>query len=105
MIQHFRSIQGALVVLAAGSALAFGVAQAQATAPVAPAALATAPAAQQLTIREVYDRLQAAGYRNMREIELERGRYEVKAENARGERVKLKVDARTGAVESERVRR
>lgn len=105
MIHQFRSFQRPLMVLAAGSALALGVAQAQTTAPAASAMPAAAQAAQRLTIREVLDRLEAGGYRDVREIELDHGRYEVKAENARGERVKLKIDARTGTLESERVRR
>lgn len=76
---------------------------AQTTAP-APAA-ASAPAAQRLTIREIYDRVEAAGYRNQREIEFERGRYVVKATNAQGQSVKLEVNAGSGAIERERVRR
>ena len=61
-----------------------------------------APAAPQLTIRDIYDRMEAAGYRDLREIEFSKGRYEVKARNAQGERVKLYVNATTGAVERTR---
>lgn len=89
-----------LVAVAAGAALAAGVALAQAPAP-APAATTTATAPQ-LTIRDIYDRMEAAGYRDMREIEFSGGRYEVKARNAQGERVKLYVNATTGAVERTR---
>ncbi|MBS0465821.1 MAG: PepSY domain-containing protein [Proteobacteria bacterium] len=100
------SISRSLAIIAAGIALTWSVAQAQApaTAPQAPAAVA-APAAQQLTIRDIYDRVEAAGYRDMREIEWDHGRYEVKASNAQGQRVKLNVNAATGAIESTRVRR
>ncbi len=100
------SISRSLAIIAAGIALTWSVAQAQApaTAPQAPAAVA-APAAQQLTIRDIYDRVEAAGYRDMREIEWDHGRYEVKASNAQGQRVKLNVNASTGAIESTRVRR
>lgn len=93
-----------LIVFAATAALAGGIAQAQAPTP-APAAApmaATAPVAPQLSIRDIYDRMEAAGYRDMREIEFSKGRYEVKARNAQGERVKLYVNASTGAIERTR---
>ena len=61
------------------------------------AAQAGAPA---LNIRQIYDRVEAAGYVNIREIELEKyGHYEVKARNAQGDRVKLHVNAQTGEIE------
>ena len=94
-----------LLAACAGSALTLGIAQAQPAQPTQPASAAapvTSPAAPQLTIRDIYDRMEAAGYRDMREIELDNGRYEVKARNARGERVKLYVNASTGVVERER---
>ncbi|WP_404300897.1 PepSY domain-containing protein [Alicycliphilus denitrificans] len=90
---------------AAAAALALGLAQAQTpTAAQAPAAAST-PAAPQLNLRDIYDRLEAAGYRDMREIEWDDGRYEVKASNAQGQRVKLYVNASTGAVEHTRTGR
>ncbi len=49
--------------------------------------------------------MEAAGYRDIREIEFDDGRYDVKASNAQGERVKLRVNATTGAVEKTRIRR
>lgn len=91
----------ALVALAAGAALGLGIAQAQTPAS-APAA--TAPASPHLTIRDIYDRMEAAGYRDIREIEYSHGRYEVEAHNAQGQRVKLHVNAQTGAVERTRTR-
>ena len=60
--------------------------------------------APQLTVRDNYDRVEAAGYRNIREIEHEHGRYEVKAQNAQGAHVKLYVNATSGAVERTRTR-
>ena len=92
---------------AAAAALALGLAQAQTQAPTAaqtPAAAST-QAAPQLNIRDIYDRVEAAGYRDMREIEWDDGRYEVKASNAQGQRVKLYVNASTGAVEQTRTGR
>ncbi|HEX6016623.1 MAG TPA: PepSY domain-containing protein [Burkholderiaceae bacterium] len=91
-----------LVAVAAGAALAAGVALAQTPAPAPAPAATTAATAPQLTIRDIYDRMEAAGYRDMREIEFSGGRYEVKARNAQGERVKLYVNATTGTVERTR---
>ena len=59
---------------------------------------ATAQPQTFLTVRQVYDTLTSAGYRNITEIELEHGRYDVKADNPQGQRVKLRVDAQNGAV-------
>ncbi|WP_353936288.1 PepSY domain-containing protein [uncultured Ottowia sp.] len=51
----------------------------------------------------MYDRVEAAGYVNIREIELEKyGHYKVKARNAQGGRVKLHVNAQTGEIERNR---
>ena len=61
-------------------------------------AAATAQPRTFLTVRQVYDTLTSAGYRNITEIELEHGRYDVKADNPQGQRVKLRVDAQNGAV-------
>lgn len=108
MTFHSNPIRAALAVAIAGSALAFGAAHAQSAAPAQAAQsvqAAAAPAAPQLTIRDIYDRMEAAGYREIREIEFDDGRYEVKARNAQGQRVKLKVNAATGAVEQERAQR
>lgn len=94
-----------LIALAAATAIGLGIAQAQtATTPGAAAApaAAMAPAGAQLTIRDIYDRMEAAGYREIREIEWDDGRYEVRASNAQGERVKLHVNARSGEVERSR---
>lgn len=52
-----------------------------------------------LTIRDVYDHVQAAGYRELREIELEKGRWEVKALDAEGNPVKLYVNGSSGEIE------
>lgn len=103
--------QFATVRRLSAAALLAGLA-AGAIAQTTPAAPAPAPAAQaastvpgpQLNIRQVYDRLEAAGYRDLREVEWSDGRYEVKARNAQGERVKLDVDGSTGAVLRSRVK-
>ncbi|MBB1596656.1 PepSY domain-containing protein [Achromobacter sp. UMC46] len=93
-------IQHTLAALAIGaSALVAGTAaHAQAAVPAATPA-ATAPAAPMLTIRQVYDKMEAAGYRNISEIERSRKHgYEVKAYDPQGQRVKLYVDPQSGAV-------
>ncbi|MFF7395945.1 PepSY domain-containing protein [Achromobacter sp. NPDC008082] len=103
-------IQKTLAALAIGaSALGAGAAaQAQTAAPAPAAAPAqAAPAAQtapaaaapMLTIRQVYDKMEAAGYRNISEIERSsKHGYEVKAYDPQGQRVKLRVDPQSGAV-------
>lgn len=90
---------------AAAVPLGAAIARTPAPAPAQPAAVAPAPATPQLTIRDVYDRVEAAGYRDQREIDFDHGRYEVKAVNAQGQRVKLHVNAATGAIEGVRVKR
>ncbi|AUA56822.1 Uncharacterized conserved protein [Achromobacter spanius] len=94
-------IQKTLAALAIGaSALVAGTAvQAQTAAPAPAAPAATTPAAPMLTIRQVYDKMEAAGYRNISEIERSRKHgYEVKAYDPQGQRVKLYVDPQSGAV-------
>ncbi|SMB22628.1 conserved exported protein of unknown function [Sterolibacterium denitrificans] len=59
---------------------------------------ASTASAPWLTIGQVYNRLEAAGYRNIDEIERERSAYEVKATNQNGQRVKLYVHPQTGVV-------
>jgi len=88
-----------------------GTAMAQGTPAATPAAapgLATMAAsaghAPVLTIRQVYDRLETAGYRDLREIEWDDYHYDVKGRNAQGARVKLEVDGQTGAVLRSRIK-
>jgi len=51
-----------------------------------------------LTIPAIHDKVTAAGYSDISEIERERDGYEVKGRNADGERVKLYVDPLSGEV-------
>lgn len=51
-----------------------------------------------LSVRQVVDRLDAAGYRDVEKIERERGGYEVRATNRQGARVKLRVNPQTGDI-------
>jgi len=54
--------------------------------------------AKWLSIPEVHARLESAGYRNIEKIERESGRYEVKATDQTGRRIKLYVHPQTGEV-------
>lgn len=88
----------AAMTLGASGLLAGPAVHAQAAAPAA-APAATSPAAPMLTIRQVYDKMEAAGYRNISEIERSsKHGYEVKAYDPQGQRVKLRVDPQSGAV-------
>lgn len=94
-------IQKTLAALAIGaSSLVAGTAvHAQAAAPATAAPAAVNPASPMLTIRQVYDKMEAAGYRNISEIERSsKHGYEVKAYDPQGQRVKLYVDPQSGAV-------
>ena len=101
----------AAAALFAGMA-AGAMAQTQPAAPAAAPAVTAAPAqpgrmyyGPALTIRQIYDQLDAAGYRDLREIEWSDGRYEVKGRNAQGARVKLELDGNTGTILRERIKR
>ncbi len=102
----FTTSRRLLLATAIAAALPLGAARAQTAAPAAPTtASAGVPMAQQLSIRDIYDRVEAAGYHDQQEIEFEHGRYEVKAVNAQGQRVKLTLNAQTGAIEATRIKR
>lgn len=58
----------------------------------------SATTAPWLDMNELVSRLQAQGYRDVRDIERENGRYEVEGKNADGRSVELYVDSRTGGV-------
>jgi len=75
-----------------------GVAQAQTHATPAAAPQATSQQQTALTIRDVYDRMEQQGYKNIREIEREHRHFDVKADDAQGQRVKIRVDMFTGEV-------
>lgn len=68
------------------------------TAGTPPAARGETARTPVLGIAQVAEQLAAAGYVDIREIEREHDRYEVKARDAQGTRVELDVDAHTGAV-------
>lgn len=109
-------IKKSAIILALSSAAAMaGLAYAQPqvldVAPVATLAQAAAPAGSAageksawLNLGQIYDRLVAAGYTDIREIERERDGYEAKARDAQGRSVKLYIEPTAGKVVREKVR-
>lgn len=58
-----------------------------------------------LSIREISERMEGVGYRNLSEIEWDDGLYKVEGQTGDGRAVKLYVDGNTGTVLSVRARR
>jgi hypothetical protein len=60
----------------------------------------TSPAGERqwLSIPQVHEKLEAAGYRQIEKIEREGGGYEARAIDGKGERVKLYINPQTGAI-------
>lgn len=57
-----------------------------------------------LSLREISERMEGLGYRDLREIEWDDGLYKVKGQTAEGRYVKLYVDGHNGNVLSVRAR-
>lgn len=85
--------------------IAGGVFIAPALAQTATADSSTRVQADWLTIPQLYERLEAAGYRAIDEIEREDDAYEVKATDRDGRRVEIYVDPVTGEVLKTEVKR
>jgi hypothetical protein len=58
-----------------------------------------------MSLQAVQDKLTAAGYRDFEKIDRKRDRYEVKATDAKGQRVELYVDPVTGDIRKTEVKR
>lgn len=102
----FSRVAPVLAALLLGTAGLAAIAQAPSApqAPQAPQAPA-APAAT-LSFQQVIDRVVAQGYSDVREVERKSDKlYEVKARDGQGRRVELYVDARSGEVLREEVKR
>lgn len=56
------------------------------------------PAKNNLTMLDAVKKVEAAGYSHLYKVEAENGKYEVKALDEKGNKVKLEVDAMTGKV-------
>lgn len=80
------------LTVSAGSAILYPV-FAQASPP-----SSSASNTQWLSLPQVQDRVEAAGYRNIEKIEREDNNYEVKATDADGRRVELYLDPVTGEI-------
>ena len=88
-------------IIGAGAAIAPAFAQ-----NAAPAATSAAPVQSNwMSIKDVLNKLEAAGYRDFREVERDDNRYEVKATDPQGQRVELDVDPVTGDVLKTEVKR
>lgn len=74
---------------------------AQATTPSTGGATARS---QWLNLGQIYERVVAAGYTDVREIEREKDGYEVKAKDAQGRSVKLYMEPVEGKIVKEKVR-
>ncbi|MBB5213768.1 PepSY domain-containing protein [Parapusillimonas granuli] len=88
------------------SALFLGASLLATGAVMVPAQAQNAPAAQvrqndagsRLNIKQVYDKLEAAGYTRITEIEWDDGRYQATAVNPQGQRSKVDIDPVTGEI-------
>ncbi|MDA8257537.1 MAG: PepSY domain-containing protein [Betaproteobacteria bacterium] len=60
----------------------------------------TAPAGERqwLSIPQVHQKLEAAGYRQIEKIEREHGGYEARATDRQGQRIKLHINPQTGEI-------
>ncbi len=88
-----------LTALTLGSSLIFsGAALNTALAQTTTVQVQTAPAQSRLNIKQIYDKVEAAGYTNITEIDLDDNVYEVKARNQENQRVELKLDPKTGEI-------
>ena len=88
-------------IIGAGAAIAPAFAQ-----NAAPAATSAAPVQSNwMSIKDVLNKLEAAGYRDFREVERDDNRYEVKATDPQGQRVELDVNPVTGDVLKTEVKR
>lgn len=59
---------------------------------------------QWLSIGQIHDKLEAAGYRQIEKIEREHGSYEARATDRNGERIKLHLNPQTGQIIDQRSR-
>ncbi len=84
-------------LLAGGIALAPSLAEEKRTTPAAER--------QWISIAQVHQKLEAAGYRNVEKIEREHGVYEARATDRNGVRVKLSINPQTGELTDRSERR
>jgi hypothetical protein len=113
MLNQYK--KAAIVIAMTTAASLAGLAHAQNAISPAPAAQAASQAphathggsgarSDWLNLGQVYSKLEAAGYTDIREIERERDGYEAKARNRDGQSVKLYVEPFEGRVVREKIR-
>lgn len=92
-------------VLAVAAALTAGVAAVPTVLAQGSAQPATATPAPSLSLLQIVQRLEAAGYTGIESVERKRKGYEVKAVDREGRRVELDVSALTGEVTKTELKR
>lgn len=112
MLNRYK--KAAIVIALTGTTALTGLAFAQASAPasgtgtpaVTESSATTGTRTQDswLNLGQIYDKLTAAGYTDVREIERESDGYEAKARNADGRSVKLYVEPLEGRIVNEKAR-
>lgn len=102
MNTRFR--QSAAIIALSSAALMAATLPVQAQNTVATPQVTSQAQGNWLNIRQVYDKLEAAGYTDIREIDRERGGYEAKVRDSEGRKVKLYIDPRSGEVINRRMR-
>lgn len=111
-----RFKKSAFIIALSGAAAMAGVAYAQTDTTASNAPIAVVAQASPATVAnkgdksdwldmgQIYDRVEAAGYTDVREIEREKKGYEVKAKDSEGRSVKLYIDPVDGKIVKEKVR-
>ncbi|PLC53919.1 hypothetical protein CR155_10830 [Pollutimonas nitritireducens] len=109
-----RYTKAAIVLALSAATATAGLAYGQSQGPISQAGGAVvAPAGQPntsgqqdtwLNLGQIYDRLEAAGYTDVREIERENDGYEAKARDSKGRTVKLYIEPLEGRIVGEKLR-
>lgn len=111
-----RYTKAAIVLALSAATATAGLAYGQSQGPISQAGGAVielAPAGQPntsdqkdtwLNLGQIYDKLEAAGYTDVREIERENDGYEAKARDSKGRAVKLYIEPLEGRIVGEKLR-
>jgi len=97
-MRTFQKVASLVVVSVLSTGVATHLPAVAQTSQAPAAAVGAAPKGKPLTIMQLHDKLEAAGYRNIQKIETQRDRFEVYATNREGQHVELDVDIVTGQV-------
>ena len=109
-----RYTKAAIVLALSAATATAGLAYGQSQGPISQAGGAVvAPAGQPntsdqkdtwLNLGQIYDKLEAAGYTDVREIERENDGYEAKARDSKGRAIKLYIEPLEGRIVGEKLR-